>query len=72
MKVGADFLVTYDGDAGIGLVVKVGSHRDTLTEVNLDADPATGRQTLEKLSKKFPSLVSKADVDKFAKKHPAK
>ena len=51
--------------------MKVGSQKDTFTSINLGtADIKKQRDILACLNKDFPALVTKANVDEFAKKNP--
>jgi hypothetical protein len=69
----ADFILSFDRKKlGLRLDVKVGTNKDTLQDWNLDgeSDPKKLRDMLEKLSRAFSSLVTKADLDDFDKNHP--
>ena len=68
----ADFFCSFDYKSlSLTLLVKVGSQKDTFTSVNIgSADIKKQREALACLNKDFPALVTKANVDDFAKKNP--
>jgi len=68
----ADFFFSFDFKSlSLTLLVKVGSQKDTFTSLNIgSADIQKQREILACLNKDFPALVTKANVDDFAKKNP--
>jgi hypothetical protein len=68
----ADFFFSFDFKSlSMSLLVKVGSQKDTFTSINIgSADVKKQREILTCLNKDFPALVTKANLEEFAKKNP--